>query len=131
MRSRLFSMLLTGLILAILFLVAVQLFQSVRSRIAGVEANPNNQSSVALPDSYLPVIIQSVSESDNTLFVSGTSEPDASISIQNFGNNIRQFKSDPEGNWNVNFDINPDERLKIEFVEFVMSGSAIRSGCPG
>lgn len=121
-------MLLTGLILAVSFLIAVQVTQSVRSGLLSGEASaPGAENLDTTPKSFEPVIIQSVSETGNVFYISGRSEPNVVISIQNFESRLRQIKSNENGSWNLNFPIENDSSLQLEILQYVANGQAVRS----
>ncbi len=128
MRPRFLPMLLTGLVLAVSFLIAVQVTQSVRSGIFTPDpVSSSDEVATNPPESFAPVIIQSVSETGNVFYVSGNSEQDIVISVQNFGNSLRQIKSDANGNWSINFPVENDEPLKLDILQYVSGGQAVRS----
>lgn len=121
-------MLLTGLILAVTFLVVVQLTQTVRGALSsGAGDTRQEQTGERAPESFAPVIIQSVSENGGEIYLSGTSEAGVVISVQNFGNNLRQVKSNADGMWKVNFPVEADASLMLDIIEYVKDEQPVRS----
>ncbi len=125
MKSRLLSMLVTGLVLAVSLLAAVQITQSIRDRNSGqndVQLSQNEQ-----VQSVVPIVIGSVSAGDDDVSITGSAQADTAISVLNFGNSIRQIKSDGEGAWVARIPVKRDERYKLEFIQFVGEGQPIRA----
>jgi len=128
MRSRLISMLLTGLVLAVLFLAVVQVTQTVRNRFFSEPTNsPQVETTENIRESFKPVIIQSVSEDNDIFFINGTSEPSVELSVQNFGNEVKKINSDEDGNWTVDFNIAPKELLQIDVIEYILDKKPVSS----
>lgn len=126
MKSRLIPILVTGFVLALGLLLAVQVTQSLRGGQAEVpetaEISPD-----AFNQTVNPVIFKSISEQDGELRISGTSEAGAVISIRNDGQNFRQIKANGKGEWSITLDIDSDPAMIIDLVVFVENGAKIRS----
>lgn len=124
MRSRLLTMLASGLVLAILLLIAVQVTQSVQNRF--LSDDPSDTTSTAVdPQTVRPVLISSVSENANVFSISGTSHPDIPVAITNFGDVIAQIQSDKNGDWSVDFPISQDQPLSLRLMEYLPDNTPV------
>ena len=131
MKSRLFWMIATGVALALLLLVAVQV-TSFLSRTPGL--SENNQKPAAIKTKtdtgILPVIFRTVSEygnsADKQLRLNGTSEPEAVLILLNQNERLRQIKADEAGNWSIDVRVTPYEIMVLEIVMFVEGGLNVR-----
>ena len=117
-------MLITGLILAIFLLIAVQVTQTVQNQFFEEEVENAEPSGDQLL-SVKPVLIGSVSEADNILSINGTSHPDVPISVNNFDKSIAQVKSDAEGNWAVDIPITGNAPLSIRLMEYIAEDAPV------
>lgn len=125
MRSRLVSMLITGFALALGLLIAVQITGSLRSDgpdVPDPEIQPQD-----LNKTIVPVIFKDITETDGELRLSGTSEPNAVISVRNGDENLRQMKASKDGTWTTALSIEETEVLAIELLSFVDNGAKVRS----
>ena len=131
MKSRLFWMIATGLVLAFFLLVAVQT-TSFLSRTPGF--SEDNSSPVLTENTVdtgvVPVIFRTISEygngADKQLRLNGTSEPDAVLILLNQNERLRQIKADEAGNWSVDVQVEPLEIMVLEIVMFVEGGLNVR-----
>lgn len=124
MRSRLLSMLITGLVLAILFLIAVQVTQTVQSQFFNDDAEQESGESDEM-QTVRPVLVSAVSENANILSITGTSHPEIPVSITNFGEVIAQVKSDENGEWSVDLPISKDQPLRIRLMEHISDNTPV------
>jgi len=126
-------MIATGLVLALLLLVAVQM-TSFLSRAPGLsEAEPKptaTATDTAADTGIEPVIFRTISEyetvADKQLRLNGTSEPEAVLILLNRNERLRQIKADEAGNWSVDVKANPSEIMVLEIVMFVEGGLNVR-----
>ena len=118
-------MLVTGLVLAVSLLVAVQITQTVKNRNAVQSDVPQNQDD--LVESVTPIVIGAVSAGENELSISGNAQANTNISVLNFGQSFRQIKSDENGEWVARLSVKRDQRYKIEFIQFAGKGQPIRA----
>ena len=131
MKSRLFWMIATGLALALLLLVAVQVtsFLSRTPGLSGDEPKPSISEQPA-NTGIVPVIFRTISEygnlADRQLRINGTSDPEAVLILLNRNERLRQIKADEEGNWSVDVRVEPLEVMVLEIVMFVEGGSNVR-----
>jgi len=129
MKSRLFWMIATGLVLTLLLLVAVQT-TSFLSRSSGPDS-PKAASNEAVVDTGItPVIFRTISEygaaNERSLRISGTSEPGAVLVLLNQNERLRQIKSDETGNWSLDISVDEAEIMVLEIVMFVEGGLNVR-----
>lgn len=125
MKSRLISMLLTGFVLALGLLIAVQVTQSLRTTGEAPE-----QPVVDVQDlnkTISPVIFTTISEQNNELRLSGSCEPDAIVTLQNQGENLRQVKADEDGLWSVVLKVKDDTVLVLDLIVYVENGVKVMS----
>lgn len=120
-------MLVTGLALALSMIVAVQFFQG----LGNVEnAQPINEQTSRQQDinqTVTPVIFQSMSEQNDTFFVSGTSGPDANIGLYHGTQKLAEVQADKDGFWETSIAVAADKYLKIDLSVDVEDGAKIRS----
>lgn len=126
MKSRLVSMLLTGFVLALGLLIAVQVTQSLRGPQDTISEAPQNGTDV-LNQTISPVVFSSVSEQNNQLRLSGTCEPDAVVTLQNQGENSRQIKANSDGQWSVVINVTDKDVLILDLIVFVENDVRVRS----
>jgi len=124
LRSRLLSMLVTGLLLAVLFLIAVQITQTVQSQFFG-DDEPSEEVGNAELLTVRPILIESVSESDNILSISGTGHPDIPLTVNNFGESLAQIKSDENGVWSVDIPITNNRPFNLRLMEYISEDSPV------
>lgn len=117
-------MLITGLVLAILLLIAVQVTQTVQDNFFNDETNETG-SSPEEPQTVRPVLVRSVSENANVLSISGTSHPDTPVSITNFGTAVAQVKSDKDGEWSVDLPISANDPLSLRLLEYISEDTPV------
>lgn len=134
MKSRLFWMIATGLVLALLLLAAVQ----ATSFFSSVPVLSNNSDSVdevegkkLIADTGLtPVIFRTISEYGSAptrlLRLNGTSQPNAVLILLNRNERLRQIRADDAGNWALDINIEPNEIMVLEIVMFVEGGLNVR-----
>jgi len=129
--TRLFWMITTGLLLALLLLLAVQA-TSFLSSTPGFSAD-NTEPTITEnthDTGIVPVIFRTITEygdvTDKQLRLNGTSEPEAVIILLNRNQRLRQIKADDTGNWSVDVQVNPLEIMVIEVVMFVEGGLNVR-----
>ena len=118
MRSRLVTMLITGLVLAIIFLIVVQVSQTVQNRFFDNELETSETEPGGM-QSVKPVLVGSVSENAGVMSITGTSHPDIPVAVNNFGNAIAQVRSDENGNWSVDLPVREDQPMSIRLMEFI------------
>ena len=128
MKPRLISMLLTGLVLALGLLLAVQISQRIRAPNdsvvtdqAGVIEEPDLNKTID------PVIFKTMSEQDGELRLSGTSEPNVLITIEDRGRRLSEIRSDDNGQWSAAFKVEPTNNLVIDLVAHIDDGARVRS----
>lgn len=133
MKSRLFWMIATGLILALLLLIAVQMTSFLSNTPGSSEDSP--QPAVTTTDNaadtgILPVIFRTINEygssTEKQLRLNGTSEPDSVLILLNKNERLRQIKADEDGNWSVEVRVEPSEIMVLEIVMFVQGGLNVR-----
>ncbi|NNE58468.1 MAG: hypothetical protein HKN36_10190, partial [Hellea sp.] len=128
MRARFLPMLLTGLILAIIFLAAVQITQSVRNQFNSEDnLSSENANRPAPVESIKPIVIRSVSEENGQLFISGEAHPEVVISVQSFGEEIKTDSADQDGLWEIVLEVSDSSTLMLEFVESLEGSLPVRS----
>jgi len=111
-------MFLTGLFLAILFLLVVQISQSVRTQFSDTKDDAVNSTLTDL-QTVKPILIDSVSESENVLSIRGRGHEDIAISIQNFGEKLAATRSDENGNWAVDIPVSQNDTLLLKLLELI------------
>lgn len=133
MKSRLFWMIATGLVLALLLLVAVQMtsFLSRATGLSEAEPKPTATLTDTVADTGIePVIFRTISEygavADKQLRLNGTSEPESVLILLNKNERLRQIKADEDGNWSVDVRVEPLEIMVLEIVMFVEGGLNVR-----
>ena len=119
-------MLFMGVALALGLLIGVQLSQGARSN------KPDSGAIKAVTQEDLnqtvqPVLFKFISEQNGELRLSGTSEPNSVIVIQNNNENFRQIKSNSDGKWLTSLDVKTDDTLEIGLLVFIKEGAKIRS----
>ena len=117
-------MLITGLVLAILLLIAVQVTQTVQDQFFN-NVNEKNGNSSEEPQTVRPVLVSSVSENANVLSINGTSHPSIPVSITNFGKLIAQIQSNEEGEWSVDIPITTNQHLSIRLMEYLSDDTPV------
>ena len=131
MKSRLIWMIATGLVLAVLLLVAVQM-TSFLSRSSGVSEDVTTPiaTETKADTGIVPVIFRTISEygglTDKQLRINGTSEPEAVLILLNQNKRLRQIKADDTGNWTLDVQVQPKEIMVLEIVMFVEGGVNVR-----
>lgn len=131
MKSRLIWIIATGLVLAVLLMVAVQMtsFLSQTPGLSENNAKPAISESKA-DTGIVPVIYRTISEyggvSDKQLRINGTSEPGAVLILLNQNERLRQIKADEAGNWSVDVQVDPQNIMVLEIVMFVEGGVNVR-----
>ncbi len=108
-------MFLTGLALAAVLLLIVQLSQSVRHQFFEDEAPVEDTQ----PQTVRPVLIDSVSENAGNLNIRGTSHPDVQVVFQSFGEVLAEITSSEDGEWDVDLPVAKDDTLQIRIIEKV------------
>lgn len=131
MKSRLIWMIATGLILALLLLAAVQATSFLANRPSTSENAPAASVKVDIADTGItPVIFRTVSEYDGAagrqIRVDGISEPDVVLIVLNRNARLRQIKSDENGNWGLDINVDPDAVMVLEVVMFIDGGLNVR-----
>lgn len=131
MKSRLIWMIATGLILALLLLAAVQATSFLSNTPSVTEDIPVTSVSVDPADTGLsPVIFRTVSEyagaTGRQMRVDGTSEPEAVLIVLNRNQRLRQIKSDENGNWGLDINVDPAATMVLEIVMFIDGGLNVR-----
>ena len=132
MKTRLFWIVIIGLGLALILLVLVQasaLWSSSPSVTTITEQNeiesPQQQEA-----GVQPVYIRAISEysqiGTSNLRLSGTSQPDTVLTVLNKNQRVRQIKSNDDGQWDVEINIEDDATLILEIVMFVEDGLSVR-----
>lgn len=124
-------MIATGLVLAVLLLVAVQMtsFLSQAPGLSGDNVKPAISEKKA-DTGVVPVIYRTISEygdiSDKQLRINGTSEPGAVLILLNRNERLRQIKADEAGNWSVDVQVELQNIMVLEIVMFVDGGVNVR-----
>ncbi len=126
MKSRLLSILLTGIGLAIGMMIIMQIAQSLRGQPTGLET-PEASLPADLNRTVAPVIFKTISEQNGMLRLSGTSEPEAVITVRNQGENLRQIKAGKDGNWSALIAVKDVDIWALDLMAFVQGNTAIRS----
>ncbi len=124
LRSRLLSMLITGLIIAIVLLIAVQITQTVQDQFFSDTSEQNigdNENLLTVK----PVLIKSVSESENILSINGSGHPKIPVTFTNFGTAIAQVRSDEDGLWSVDLPVEPNEPMSIRLMEYISADTPV------
>jgi hypothetical protein len=118
-------MLLTGLALAVVLLIAVQLTHSLRGMPSEKSDGVIEQQD--LNETVKPVFFTAISEEGTRLRLSGESEPGATISIEERGTSLQSVEARQDGKWTTVLDIADKDMMAIELVVDVGSGAKIRS----
>jgi len=124
-------MIATGLVLALLLLVAVQA-TSFLSRAPGLSENtPKVATNDNVADTGItPVVFRTISEygeaTERQLRLNGTSEPNAVLILLNRNERLRQIKSNETGNWGLDIKVEPTQIMVLEVVMFVEGGLNVR-----
>lgn len=131
MKSRLIWMIATGLALAVLLLVAVQATSFLSRSPATSEAEPKATINKGVIDTGItPVIFRTISEYGEVrgrlLRLNGTSEPDSVLILLNRNERLRQIKSDENGDWGLDINVDSDQIMVLEVVMFVEGGLNVR-----
>lgn len=126
MKSRLFWTLLTGICLALGFLIAVQVMQGIGQEEAA-QAQGEALTQEDLNQTVRPVIFKSISEQNGRLRLSGTSEVNTVIIIQNRSENFRQIIADDNGNWSTVLEIRGQEALELGLLVYINQDVKIQS----
>lgn len=126
MKSRLLSVLLTGFALALGFLIAVQITQSMRSQdVTDVVSTAVTQED--LNKTVTPVLFKTISEQNGRLRLIGTAEANAVIVLQNHNENFRQIKTDQDGVWSTAIDVTENQALELSLLAFLDGNIEIRT----
>lgn len=126
MKSRLLPILITGFVLALGFLLAVQVAQTVNK--ADVIAAPLTvPSSDDFNQTVAPAIFDTISEDNERLRITGTSEPGAIISVRNDGQGFRQLNANGDGKWDTVIKIEGNPVMIIDLLATMEDGVSIRS----
>ncbi|MEP3892182.1 MAG: hypothetical protein ABJN69_17115 [Hellea sp.] len=131
MKSRLIWMIATGLILALLLLGAVQATSFLSNTPNMTEDVPPASVTIDPADTGLsPVIFRTVSEyaspTGRQMRIDGTSEPEAVLIVLNRNERLRQIRSDENGNWGLDINVDPFEAMVLEVVMFIDGGLSVR-----
>ncbi len=132
MKKRLFWIVIIGLGLALGLLVLVQTSALWSSPPSGGGLGATNEISSPQPQEagVQPVYVRAISEySENGsryLRLSGTSQPNTVLTLLDKNQRVRQIKSDDEGQWGVEINIEDDANLVLEIVMFVEDGLSVR-----
>lgn len=124
-------MIATGLILALLLLGAVQATSFLSNTPSLSDDAPAASVSVDPADTGLsPVIFRTMSEyaspTGRQMRIDGTSEPDAVLIVLNRNERLRQIKSDGNGNWGLDINVDPVAVMVLEVVMFIDGGLSVR-----
>jgi len=131
MKSRLLWIIVTGLVLAVLLLIAVQTIGvfSNTSEFSN-DSSKTSKSESTVDTGITPVIFRTVSEYGDTsarqLRLNGTSEPNAVLIVLNRNERLRQIKADDDGNWTLDIQIKTADIMVIEVVMFAEGGLNVR-----
>lgn len=130
MKSRLVWMIVTGLVLALVMLVAVQA-TGFLSRTAAGDNPPSTSGASDAPDTGItPVIFRTITEygpqEARKLRLNGTSEAEAVLILLNRNERLRQLRADGDGTWSIEIDVTPDRAMVLEIVMFVDGGLNVR-----
>lgn len=109
-------MFLTGLALAAILLIGVQVTQSVRKQFFEKDVETVEDTR---PQTVRPVLIRGVSESAGNLNIRGTSHPNVKVLFQNFGKSIADVLASEDGDWTVDVPVNNQDTLQIRIMEYV------------
>jgi len=117
-------MLITGLMIAIVFLIAVQVTQTVQNQFFDDSSGQNNAENEGLL-TVKPVLISGVSESENILSINGSGHPKIPVTFTNFGTAIAQVRSDESGQWSVDLPIEPRKPMSIRLMEYISEDTPV------
>ena len=133
MKTRLFWIVIIGLGLALILLVLVQastLWSSSPPTSGAISAPDEAASPQPQEAGVTPVYIRAISEysqnGTSNLRLSGTSQPDTVLTVLNDNQRVRQIKSDEDGQWDVEINIEDDATLILEIVMVVEDGLSVR-----
>ena len=131
MKSRLFWMIATGLVLALILLVAVQATSFLSTAPGLSEGNPESAPTEKVASTGVdPVIFRTISEygeiGAKQLRLNGTSEPEAVLILLKRNERLRQIKADEAGDWSVDVRVDPLEIMVLEIVMFIDGGLNVR-----
>ena len=127
MKSRLIPMLITGLALALGMLAAMQLMQSLRAAKGTDIFSDEFSQQQDLNKTVTPIIFQTISEQDDQLSLSGTSEAEARISLYHQSQKLLEMVADNNGKWSASFPVKKDQHLALDLIIDVDQGARIRS----
>lgn len=117
-------MLITGLIIAIVLLIAVQITQTIQDQFFDESANETISENEDLL-TVKPVLIKSVSESENILSISGSGHPKIPVTFTNFGTAIAQVRSDENGQWSVDLPVEAQKPMRIRLMEYISADTPV------
>jgi len=84
------------------------------------DATVNNLTRLDDPNqSIQPPIFRTITEQENILFLRGTSEPDAVVSILGNGERRRQIRANDDGIWEAEIDVSADGVLALSLTSFL------------
>ncbi len=128
MKPRLLSMLLTGLALALGLLLAVQISQRIRSPNESVlKSTPDLLEEPDFNQTIDPVIFKTMSEQNGEIRLSGSSEPNVTVSVEDRGRRLAEVQAGDDGQWTTAFKVAPTRNMVIDLVAEVSDGARIRS----
>lgn len=126
MKSRLLPILIAGFVLALGFLLAVQVTQTV-NKVDATTAPDATPTAEDFNQTVAPVIFDTISEDKERLRITGTSGPGATISVRNDGQAIRQVNANGDGKWNTVIKIEGNPVMIIDLLATMEDGVSIRS----
>ena len=119
---------LTGLALALGLLLAVQISQNIRPQNSPEQiSSPATEINQDLNAVIEPVVFMSISEQNDQLRLTGTSEANATVSIEDHGRNIIDVVADKDGNWSGTIPVTNRDNMIVDLVIYQETGAKIRS----
>ncbi len=119
------SILVTGAVILLAILAAVQLTRSAPPSGLGQVASKDDQSNTSI--SISPALFRTVSENAGELRMAGTSQPHASLVLSQSAQRLGEVKADEAGNWTAILPINPQETQAINLIMVLEDGTRMRS----
>lgn len=138
MKTRFFWIVIIGLGLAFILLVLVQVSAlwspSPPSQNLGAQSLETQEGEIAAAQEQeagvQPVYIRSISEYEQSgshnLRMSGTSQSDAVLTVLDKNQRVRQIKSDENGQWDIEINVEDDASMVLQIVMFVEDGLSMR-----
>lgn len=120
-------MLLTGLVLAVGLLVAVQISENIRGSKSNGINSTETQTKLDPNKTVDPVIFRAISEANGKFSITGTGPKNSVLALENSGVKIAEIRSDKDGVWRAEINVDPEQHLQLEAVLIDKQTVKIRS----